>query len=70
MDGYIEDMIIFLIMLSSTLIRNATLKDLHLDKSENIKDFLEILNSFFSTFFFKVVYRPEFFKIFGPFTLV
>ena len=51
MDGYIEDMIIFLIMFSSTLIRNATLKDLNLDKSENIKDFLEILNPFFLLFF-------------------
>ena len=59
MDGYIEDMIIFLIMFSSTLFRNATLKDLNLDKSENIKDFLEILNPFFSTFFFKVVYRQR-----------
>ena len=54
MDGYIEDMIIFLIMFSITLIRNATLKDLNLDKSENIKDFLEILNPFFSTFFSKL----------------
>ena len=54
MDGYIEDMIIFLIMFSSTLIRNATLKDLNLDKSENIKDFLEILNPFFLLFFSKL----------------
>ena len=70
MDGYVEDIMIFLIMFLSTPIRNTTFIDLALEKSENIKDFLEILNHFFSTFFFKVVYRPEFFKIFGFFIFV
>ena len=38
---------IFPIKISSTNIRNATFRDLTLEKSENIKDFLEILKAFF-----------------------
>jgi hypothetical protein len=36
----------------------------------NLKDFHEILTPIFSTFFFKVICRPEFLKIFGVFRLV
>jgi hypothetical protein len=50
-------------MFSSTLLEKSTFINLSLEKSENIKDFPDILNHFFSTFFFKVMYRPEFFKI-------
>ena len=53
---------VFLIMFSSTLLEKSTFINLSLEKSENIKDFLDILNHFFH-FFFKVMYRQEFFKI-------
>ena len=51
MDVCFEDILIFLIMLSSPLIRKATFIDQTLEESENIKDFLEILNPFFPLFF-------------------
>ena len=70
MDQYAEVIVVFLIMLSSTLMEKSTLINLSLEKSENIKDFHEILNHFFSTFFFKVMCRPEFFKISKFFDLV
>ena len=63
MAHYVEVIMVFLIMFSSTLLEKSTFINLSLEKSENIKDFLDILNHFFSTFFFKVMYRPEFFKI-------
>ena len=70
MDHYAEVIVVFLIMSSSTLMEKTTLINLSLEKSENIKDFHEILNHFFSTFFFKVMCRPEFFKISKFFDLV
>ena len=70
MDHYAEVIVVFLIMFSSTLMELSTLINLSLEKSENIKDFHEILNHFFSTFFFKVICRPEFFKIFKFYDLV
>ena len=54
MDVCFEDILIFLIMLSSPLIRKATFIDQTLEESENIKDFLEILNPFFPLFFSKL----------------
>ena len=70
MDHYAEVLLVFLIMFSTTLMEKSTLINLSLEKSENIKDFHEILYHFFSTFFFKVMSRPEFFKISKFFDLV
>ena len=70
MDHYAEVLVVFLIMFSSTLMEKSTLINLGLEKSENIKDFHEILYQFFSTFFFKVMCRPEFFNISKFFDLV
>ena len=70
MDHYAEVIVVFLIMSSSTLMEKTTLINLSLEKSENIKDFHDILDHFFSTFFFKVMCRPEFFKFSKFFDLV
>ena len=70
MDHYAEVLLVFLIMFSTTLMEKSTLINLSLEKSENIKDFHEILNHFFPLFFFKVICRPEFFKISKFFDLV
>ena len=45
---------VFLIMFSSTLLEKSTFINLSLEKSENIKDFLDILNHFFPLFFSKL----------------
>ena len=70
MGHYAEVIVVFLIMFSSTLMEKSTLINLSLEKSENIKDFHEILYHFFSTFHFKVMCRPEFFQISKFFDLV
>ena len=69
MDHYAEVIVVFLIMFSSTLMELSTLINLSLEKSENIKDFHEILDPIF-LFFFKVMCRPEFFKLIFFFDLV
>ena len=58
-------MMIFIIMSPCALIRNATFIGQMLEKSQNIKDFLEIFNTFLRTFFFKVEYLSEFSQISG-----
>ena len=70
MHHYAKVIVVFLIMFSSTLMEKSTLINLSLEESENIKDFCEILNPLFSTLFFKVMCRPEFFKISKFFYLV
>ena len=55
MAHYVEVIMVFLIMFSSTLLEKSTFINLSLEKSENIKDFLDIFNHFFH-FFFKVMY--------------
>ena len=54
MDHYAEVLVVFLIMFSSTLMEKSTLINLGLEKSENIKDFHEILYHFFPLFFSKL----------------
>ena len=54
MDHYAEFIVVFLIMFPSTLMEKSTLINLSLEKSENIKDFHEILNHFFPLFFSKL----------------
>ena len=51
MDHFAEVIVVFLIMSSSTLTEKSTIINLSLEKSENIKDFHEILNHFFPLFF-------------------
>ena len=53
MDHYAEFIVVFLIMFPSTLMGKSTLINLSLEKSENFKDFHEILNHFFPLFFSK-----------------
>ena len=67
MDHYAIVIVVFLIMFLSTLVEKLTLIHMSLEKSENIKDFLEILNHFFPLFFSKlcvgkaaVRYKPDF----------
>ena len=51
MNHYAEVLVVFLIMLLSTLMEKSTLIYLNLEKSENINDFHEILYHFFPLFF-------------------
>ena len=70
MDHYTEVIVVFLIMFSSTLMEKSILINLSLEKSENIKDFHEILNHFFPLFFSKLFVDQIFCLISKYFDLV